>query len=53
MPFVIVTASLFIALLVIRIALGNTSGISKIDFGHAQTAGKRQTSADAVDWAYL
>jgi serine/threonine protein phosphatase PrpC len=52
MAYIIVTTSLFIALIIIRIAIGNTSGIAKIDFGFAQTPGNRQVNADEIDWAY-
>jgi len=52
MAYIIVTTALFVALVIIRIAIGNTSGMAKIDFGSYQTAGNRQVNADMVDWAY-
>jgi serine/threonine protein phosphatase PrpC len=43
---------LLLALLIVRAAFGNTSGITKIEFGYSQTPGNRQVNADELDWAY-
>lgn len=51
MPYLIVTASLLVALLILRTALGNISGVAKLDIGFAKTAGKHQLNADEYDWA--
>ena len=52
MEYIIAFCGLFIALYIVRIALGNTSGISKLEFGVSQTPGNRQLSADETDWAH-
>jgi len=52
MTYFIVSCGLYIALLIIRITLGNTSVIQKLDFGFSQTPGNRQVNADEIDWAY-
>ena len=52
MAIFIVSCSLLIALLIVRISLGNTSKIVKLEFGLAQTPGNRQVNADEIDWAY-
>ena len=53
MPYFIVSCGLLIALLIIRAALGNTSGVTKLEFGFAKTPGNRQVNADEIDWAYF
>jgi len=52
MTYLIVSVAVFIALVILRIALGNTSRIAKIKFHLAQTAGNRQVNGDVLDWAY-
>ena len=53
MEYFIAFCGLFVALLIVRIALGNTSGISNLEFGFSKTPGNRQVNADEVDWAYF
>jgi len=52
MTYFIISGSLAIALLIIRAAIGNTSGVSKVEFGFSKTPGNRQVNADEIDWAY-
>ena len=48
----IISCGFLVAILIVRIALGDTSGILKIEFSFSQTPGNRQVNADEVDWAY-
>jgi serine/threonine protein phosphatase PrpC len=52
MAYFVVSCGLLIALLIVRIALGNTSRITKLEFGFSLTPGSRQINADGMDWAY-
>ena len=52
MAYFIVSCCLLMALVIVRAALGNTSRVTKIEFGFSQTPGSRQVNADAMDWAY-
>ena len=52
MAFLIVSCGLLIALVIVRAALGNVSGVYKLEFGFSQTPGNRQINADEIDWAY-
>ena len=53
MTYFIVFSGLLIAFIIVRIALGNTSGILKLEFGYFTTVGNRQVNADKIDWAYF
>jgi serine/threonine protein phosphatase PrpC len=52
MAYFIVTFASFVALIIIRISIGNTNKKKKIDFGYSKTPGNRQVNADDIDWAY-
>ena len=52
MVYFLLSVSLLVSLLIIRISLGNVAGIAKIDLGFSKTTGKRQVNADKMDWAY-
>jgi len=51
--YFIAFSGLLIALIIVRAALGDTSGILKLEFGYSTTAGNRQINADKIDWAYF
>ena len=53
MEYFIASCGLLVSLLIIRAALGNTSGLNKLEFGLSQTPGNRQVNADAIDWAHF
>lgn len=53
MPTIIVSCGLLAALLIVRAALGNCSGIIKLELGFSGTPGNRQINADEMDWAYF
>jgi len=52
MAYFIVICCLYIALLIVRAAFGNTSRLTKLEFGFSLTPGNRQINADKIDWAY-
>jgi len=52
LEYFIVLCGLLFALVVVRAALGNASGLSRLEFGISQTPGNRQINADVVEWAY-
>ena len=52
MIYFIVFIGLFIALVIVRISLGNTGDTYNIEFGYSTTPGMRQVNADEMDWAY-
>ena len=53
MGYLIVFIGLLVALVIIRAALGDTSGVLKLEFGFATTPGNREVNADMIDWAYF
>ncbi|MCL2837434.1 MAG: protein phosphatase 2C domain-containing protein [Defluviitaleaceae bacterium] len=52
MTYFIVSCCLLLAFLIVRAALGNISGVLRLEFGLSQTPGNRQVNADEIDWAY-
>jgi len=52
MPYLIVGAALLLSLLILRAALGNVSGIARLESGFSKTLGNRQINADEYDWAH-
>jgi len=43
---------LLIALVIVRVSLGNAKRVYSIEFGYSTTPGMRQLNADEMDWAY-
>ena len=52
MPYIIVSGSIIIAIIIIRIAVvGRVEPLPELEIGHAQTIGRREIMADAFSWA--
>jgi len=51
MSYIIVSCGLLTALFIVRMALGNVSGIVKLELGFSRTPGNRQLNADEMDYA--
>ncbi len=51
MPYVIISGSVLVALLIVRISLGMPGAMQMLESSFATTPGKRQVNADVFDWA--
>ena len=52
MIYFIVALGLLLALVIVRISLGNTAKSYRVEFGYSVMPGMREVNADVVDWAY-